>query len=72
MNFLPSKSRFKNFQQIIKEKKKKNIFVIFDSFLTLGYVEMIKVFWNSINAVPYVLHHSIVDLKSELISLVCL
>ena len=52
MNILPSKSRFKNFQQIIKEKNLKNIFVIFDPFLTLGYVEMIKVFLHPINAVP--------------------
>ena len=54
MNFLPSKSRFKNVQQIIKEKKKKKyIFVIFDPFLTLGYLEMIKGFLHPINAVPY-------------------
>ena len=51
MNILPSKSRFKNV--IIKEKKKKNIFVIFYPFLTLGNVEMIKVFLHPINAVPY-------------------
>ena len=27
--------------------------MIFDPFLTLGYVEMIKVFLHPINAVPY-------------------
>ena len=52
MNFLPSKSMFKNFHQIIKKKIKKNIFMIFDPFLTLGYVEMIKVFLHPIDAVP--------------------
>ena len=29
----------------MKEKKKKNIFVIFDPFLTSGYVGMIEVFF---------------------------
>ena len=29
--------------------------MIFDPFLTLGYVEMIKVFLHPVNAVPYYL-----------------
>ena len=54
MNILPSKSRFKNFHKSLKKKFKKYIFVIFDPFQTLGYVEMIKVFLHPINAVPFV------------------
>ena len=35
--------------------------MIFDPFLSLGYVEMIKVFFHPINAVPYILVESIFD-----------
>ena len=37
----------------IKKKILKNIFVIFDPFLTLGYVEDIKVFVQPSDTVPY-------------------
>ena len=52
MNFLPSKSRFKNYHEIIKENFLKKYICDLDPFLTLGYVEDIKVFVQPSNAVP--------------------